>query len=201
MKKIITFGDSFTADFDRPHENHVKYMNLVKINKIKTWPHFLSDKLGYQCQNHGKAGNSNYEIFQNFCDKSNSINEGDLVIIGWSLVSKFRIVNDNNFENIYPDENGEYKNIVDNRNQNKWCDEIYSWENLIKEYSKYKNFNVFFWSGEEHRLNHEYNIYKLMEMGCSTMSVETNNLVSDNHFGIKGHMKQSEIFYKELRNE
>jgi hypothetical protein len=201
MKTLWTLGDSFTSDFTQPHENHKKYMEIVGVNEIMTWPHVLGNKLEMNVRNLGKGGNSNYEIFQKFCDISNDVDEGDTVIIGWGLVSKFRIVSNNEFHNIYPDPNGEYRNIVLNREDDKWCDEIYSWENLIKGYSKLKKFNILFWSGEEHRLNHKYSIYKLMEMGCSTMRKETNEVVSDSHFGISGHIKQAEIFYKELNHE
>jgi len=40
----------------------------------------------------------------------------------------------------------------------------------------------------------------LNNLGCTSMSDETNGEVGDSHFGIDGHNKQAEIFYNIITN-
>ena len=48
-------------------------------------------------KNTAKGGNSNYQIFFDFCENVDDINEGDIVLIGWALIGKFIVVdNDEN---------------------------------------------------------------------------------------------------------
>ena len=42
-------------------------------------------------------------------------------------------------------------------------------------------------------------IHYLRNVGCLSMSQETNNVVGDSHFGLQGHNKQAEIFYNEIK--
>ena len=43
-------------------------------------------------------------------------------------------------------------------------------------------------------------IHYLRKKGCTSMEDETNGFISDSHFGVAGHNKQAEIFYKEIKN-
>jgi hypothetical protein len=129
MRTLWTFGDSFTADIKDLSDNHREYLNMVKQLEIVSWPNLLAEKLNLNIKNLAIAGSSNYQIFQDFCDVSHLINEKDIVIIGWGLVSKFRKVKNNEFQNIYPNLNGVDNEIITDRNQDKWIEEIYSWEN------------------------------------------------------------------------
>jgi hypothetical protein len=108
------------------------------------------------------------------------------------------------------------KNEKEINRRDRWAEEVYLWQNVIYELSKNKNFNVFFWSTEEHRLIYcESDDFKskknylcsdsadmlisyLRERGCTTMSDETNGEVIDSHFGIEGNKKIAEIFYDDI---
>ena len=90
--------------------------------------------------------------------------------------------------------------IITDRNQDKWVEEIYSWENLIKTFSKSKNFNVYFWSGEEFRLNHKLNNQTLKQNNCLSMYVETEGKIPDTHLGINGHNKAADVFLNYINN-
>lgn len=233
MNTLWIFGDSFSIEYvDNLHENHKRYMQLKNINEITTWPKFLGDKLNYQVKNLAKGGTSNYEIFQNFCDNSDVICENDIVIIGWALVSKFRISYNNKFENIGNEINGSInmvsketliqiqenrKKTYDNK-RDRWAEEVYLWENSIRTLSKLKNFKTYFWTAEEPRLIYNLSeeekknknylcaeskqklITYLNNLGCTSMSDETDGIVGDSHFGIEGHTKQAEIFYNIITN-
>jgi hypothetical protein len=78
--------------------------------------------------------------------------------------------------------------------------------------SKNKNYKIYFWSTEEDRLMKQGDkknylcseskqslIHYLRDVGCLSMSQETNNVVGDSHFGLQGHNKQAEIFYNEIK--
>lgn len=234
MKTLWIFGDSFSSnyDYENLHENHKKFMEIKNVNSIPTWPTILSSKLGCEIKNFAVGGNSNYEIFQNFCDNCNLIKENDIVIIGWALIVKFRISENQKFVNIDKNSNRDYgmvsketiKEIIDNRlkivesKRDRWAEEIYIWENAIRTLSKYKNFKTYFWTAEEPRLiynqteelkkgknylcfeSNEMLLSYLNKLGCTSMSEETNGIVGDSHFGIDGHIKQSEIFYNSILN-
>ena len=201
MRTLWTFGDSFTADIKDLSDNHRQYLNMVEQLEIVSWPNLLAEKLNLNIKNLAIAGSSNYQIFQDFCDVSHLINEKDIVIIGWGLVSKFRKVKNNEFQNIYPNLNGIDSEIISDRNQDKWVEEIYSWENLIKTFSKSKNFNVYFWSGEEFRLNHKLNNQTLKQNNCKSMYDETDGKIPDTHLGINGHNNAADLFLNYINNE
>jgi hypothetical protein len=116
--------------------------------------------------------------------------------------------------------------ILDNRLKNfrydnkrdRYAEEVNMWEKVVSVLSKNKKFDVYFWNSEEERLIYcESNEFKnklnylckdskepliryLRKNNCTTMEDETNGLICDSHFGITGHIKQSEIFYNEITN-
>lgn len=231
MSTLWIFGDSFCSEVDlNSHENNnsLKYMNYMGVDKFDTWSNLLSKKLNFELKNLACGGSSNYQIFQDFCEVCHLIKPNDIVIVGWGLVSKFRISIDNKFENIHPNNLKDYDNIskdtlediVSNRlnveNKDFWAHEVYSWEVAMNNLSNNKGYKIFFWSTEENRLIYRENILfkdgkkylckdsqvnliqHLKELGCTSISDDTNNLVGDSHFGINGHKKQSEIFYDEI---
>lgn len=207
MTTLWTFGDSFTADYNinSPFDSNVnRYLRLKNEKVLKSWPNILSEKIGAQVKNFSKGGNSNYQIFQDFCDASGEIDEGDIVIICWGLLSKFRTVKDDQFINQYPTKNKGWDNVIDDREQIKWSDEVYSWEKLIINYSKSKKFDLYFWCGEETNLSNDKKIttiHQLRNMGCTNMGDETEGMIMDSHFGIEGHKKIADIFFKIITNE
>ncbi len=144
-KTIWIFGDSFSTE----NEN----------KEIKNWPNLLSEKFGWEIKNFSSDKTSNYQIFDDFCYCSDLISSGDIVIIGWGLVENFRVAvgselvnlskNDMGFEDISKD----YINCtIRDRQSEKWCEQIYFYENLIDELSKSRRFTTFYWSSNEDRL-------------------------------------------------
>lgn len=236
MNKLWIFGDSFSSSFNlkNSHENVIEYLKIIQKTEFRHWPELLSEKLEYELINYAKGGNSNYQIFQDFCDNCHLMNENDIVIIGWGLIQKFRISQNNKFINIDPNSTKDYEGVSNetvqsilknrknyhitknNLKRDRWAWEVYLWENAIDIHSKNKKYNVFFWSTEEPRLiycesdeckskknylcsnSKEPLLTYLKQKGCLSMSDETENQVSDSHFGILGHELQAEIFYKEI---
>lgn len=226
MNTLWIFGDSFSSDFDYSnlHQNHKTYMEIMGINHIPVWGTIIGEKLEMEVKNFAKGGNSNYQIFQDYCDYCHLIQENDIVIMGWGLITKFRISENNKVINIHPNDTRDYENmskltlneIVKNREKSHigidvWAGEVHGWENAMITLSKNKKYKIYFWSTEEDRLVKENNknylcsqstkslIHHLKDLGCLSMAQETNNIVSDSHFGLQGHNKQSEIFYNEIK--
>ena len=171
MNNLWIFGDSFCSTFDinQISDNMKNYLNFIDDNSIETWSELLAKKLNYNLINRARGGNSNYQIFQDFCDNCHLIKENDIVIIGWGLIQKFRISENNMFLNISPGNNRSFKNIskstidsvLKNRSEvsfinekriDRWAYEVYYWETATQVLSKNKKFKVFFWSTEEPRL-------------------------------------------------
>ena len=204
MNKLWIFGDSFSSDFDikYSHQNHIDYMNLMDVNEMIHWPTILANKLNYKLVNLAKGGNSNYQIFFNLCENINQIEENDIILIGWALIGKFIIADNNQFSNIHPHglyfhapiSSSSIVEINENRKNEIWVNEVRYWEKLINEFIKLKNCKIIFWSGEEDKLkNINIDVTK-----CETMRSETDNNVQDSHLGNLGHNTLAEIFYKEL---
>ena len=161
MNTLWIFGDSFSSDFDYKnlHENHKTYMDIFNIEYIPVWASVLGEKLGYDVKNLAKGGNSNYQIFQDYCDSCNLIQPNDIVIVGWGLIDKFRISQNNKVVNIHPNNTRDYENMskstldemIKNRREiyngiDIWAGEIYGWERAIDTLSKNKGYQIYFWS-------------------------------------------------------
>lgn len=204
MSNLWIFGDSFSSDFDikHAHQNHIDYMKFKCVDTMIYWPTLLTEKLNYNLNNFAKGGNSNYQIFFDFCENIKSIYENDIVLVGWALIGKFIIADNNGFNNIHPYnsyhflsiKNDTIQDIVENRKLKAWENEINYWEILMNETINNKNAKILFWSGEENKLNKA----KIDLTSCPTMTSETNELVQDSHLGIDGHNKLAEIFYNKL---
>ena len=227
MNTLWIFGDSFSSDFDYKnlHGNHKSYMDIFNIEHIPVWASVLGEKLGYDVKNLAKGGNSNYQIFQDYCDSCHLIQPNDIVIVGWGLIDKFRISQNNKVVNIHPNNTRDYENMskstldemIKNRQEvyngiDVWAGEINGWENAMDTLSKNKGYQIYFWSTEEDRLMKQEDkknylcseskkslIHYLRDLGCLSMSQETNDVVGDSHFGLQGHNKQAEIFYNEIK--
>ena len=248
MRTLHLFGDSYT-------EGHLLDITLPSYKEWKAyrggelplcWGDLLSEKLNMIMNNRAIGGMSNSEIFQTICKHSDEFKKDDIVIINWSYPSRFR-----------------WASCADETNGCRWVrlggnphdgsvisedtridialqktlipciEEIYEHEKLIYEYSKSKNFEVFFWSADIDIINNlppeklmvrkyilHAQINKLpleifdshisiarsdmkrtifdtfYEYGALTIAEETNYKVFDNHLGEKGHIVQSELFYK-----
>lgn len=157
------------------------------------------------------GASSNYEIFQTFCDKLNQFKSGDVVIIGWSFKERFRLVNDQNngFVRIGPNYVVKLPNVSQNtideicvnRMNERWIDEVYSWEKVIKKLCEFIGVKLLIWSFDGTFLEHRGMRTILENMGAQTITEETNGEIKDLHFGEMGHIAQSDYFYSILNGE
>jgi hypothetical protein len=250
MRTLHLFGDSYT-------EGHNLDLTFPPYKEWKTyrggelplcWGDLLSEKLNMKMNNWAIGGMSNSEIFQTICKHSHEFKKNDIVIINWTYPNRFRWVVRLEKQRQYVwrrlGANPSDGSIISEQTRNDistnkilppYIDEVYEHENLISEYSKSKNFEVFFWSADvdiinnlpiERLYNNKYILHEQInklplniddktphigiariEMkrtifdvfypyGAMTIGEETNWEVLDNHLGEKGHLIQSELFYK-----
>lgn len=226
MVTLWVFGDNSSSIFGETTERRYFYYKKYRNGIFpKSWSELLSEKLNTKLRNLAVSGQSNYDIFDWFCKYCQNIKKNDIVIIGWSPIINFRLIDDyqkkfvsiigtaSNFNTnrkhfLKGISNQTITEILDNRNQKDWIDEIYSWENLIYYISKIVGFKVYFWSFDsslnkknyvggntENFRNH------LISIGAEDITKETSELLTDSHFGEKGQLVQSEYFYNHIINE
>lgn len=96
---LYVFGDSHTQTF----ENHAKsdltwakqYINY--LGEIpKNYPDIIAENYNIDVVNYGMGGCSNYTIFESFINNHKYIKPKDLVIFGWTSISRFRVANNVN---------------------------------------------------------------------------------------------------------
>lgn len=196
MATLWTFGDSLTERFNPNYEWSKKYIDW-KGYVPKVYGNYVSEMLNYDLQNLGKAGSDNYTIFETFCKTYSHIKDGDVVIIGWTSVGRFRFVSSSgnwvtlnpNYTNYLDNLNFISKNTIDeifiNRTNSNYIDEVNNWIQFIN--SSCINKKIIHWStikGEgELDTHHFFNMERI--------NVETNGLIDDLHFSENGHQQMS----------
>ena len=240
MSTLFTFGCSFTEDFERVLET-TKYSNFIPAQRRyvedylngripKSWPQLLSENLDLDLKNYGVGGMSNYHIFEEVCEHCNEFKEGDVVVIGWTHVTRFRWVgNDNSWSPIFSQytENASkiisentYNEILIQRTKNLYVIEIYKYQKLIEQLSTSVGFDLYFWSSDGEIINKENkqfingkkyllnasisynnNVFNIIQKnGGKTINEETEGKIPDNHLGESGHKVQAELFYNHIKN-
>lgn len=223
MNKLWVFGDNASSIFGRTKERRYEYYRRLRNDVFPpTWSELLASKLDLKLNNYAIGGQSNYDIFEWFCKVSNKIQKNDIVIIGWANIQNYRLYDEytQSFITVRPYainnpntprllngiELDTINQISKNRVNEKWATEVESWMTLINEYKELKNFKLYYWTfdpvlnkpgfiGSEHEDFRSH----LISLGAEDIRMETNGLLNDDHFGEKGHLIQSEYFYKLIK--
>jgi len=218
MNRIWVFGDNSSCVFSRTKERRFQYYKRYRNGDFPpSWSELLSHDLGRKLNNYAVQGQSNYDVFEWFCRMSINLQENDIVLIGWSNVERFRLYDNftKDYVSIRPDAlkrantynslNGvsleSINEILKNRRDDKWCEEVGSWEVLINEYCKLKKCFVFYWTFDQ-QLNKPYYVgglhldfrEYLISIGAEDITMETKGKLTDGHFGENGHKIQAQYF-------
>jgi hypothetical protein len=211
MNCIWVFGDSFSTPFDSLKlgdwsKEYIKWKGYVP----KTFGTNLSDRLNMNVNNFAIGGMDNYTIFDNIIINAPNFKKGDIIIVGWSDIIRFRLAGqENKLKFILPnvDNSKLIKGLTqDTINQilvnrtNPWYFEEFiikfnflNW--LLKDY-------IFIqWSPFLFNLFTE--IYKLPFVKFVTKNVyqETNGKINDTHLSELGHLEITEHFMLLINNE
>jgi len=164
MNKLWTFGCSFTADFYPVGYEHIsstydEYKKFKGGTLPDVWPTILGKKLNYDVKNCAIGGSSNYNILKQFINVIDNINDGDILIFGWTQLVRFCAVNELEYRMIemlprqsYDVNVGYSKTTIDeilvNRSHPLWAEEIQNWIKFINDYCCLKNVEVFHWNSD-----------------------------------------------------
>lgn len=191
MATVWTFGDSMTERYNPAYKWSRDYIDW-KGYVPKVYGNFVSEMLNYDLQNLGVAGCDNYTIFERFCNAYPKIQDGDIVIIGWTSSIRFRLVDKNgqwkslvpNFENHIPNFNSISESTINetliNRDHKKYIDEVNNWIGFID--SACVNKKIIHW--DTIKGDGEFNTYHFFEM--EKIREETNGECNDSHFSENG---------------
>lgn len=209
MSKLYVFGCSYSA----VHNMHLlnnpsmkKYYEFRGGNFPPTWSELLAKKTGLELVNLAEWGSDNYTIFERFCDISDKITSNDVVIIGWSQTLRYRLYSEslkslsslnvwdiNKNENFSDISKQTINEILINRDNQLWVNEVYNWIKLIKQLSNLNGFKLYNWSFFP-EFPEMYIIDDVLEFGAKYISHETKGYVDDQHFGEIGHQVQAQHF-------
>jgi hypothetical protein len=231
MNKLWTFGCSFTSEYNfTPYKGAinqmVQYREWRNGNEPELWTTILAKKLNLEEKNLGYPGSSVYKIFDSFCNNCHLIERGDVVIVEWTRLQRFRVSLHGHFPTVLPVQNKDNHTILSydatvqiqvNRNEKPFVNEIYSFQNFIEEFCNSLGCEIYFWSADNNLINNENEEFKSkrkylfpeanMDMtqylrrkyGAETIYDETNGEVADQqHYGEKGHNVMGNIFYNEI---
>lgn len=211
MNRLFVFGCSYSSVYDELvlGDPSIKaYSEYRGGNLPKTWSELLADDYGYELINEAGWGICNYTIFERFCKQIPNIKTGDVVIIGWTETSRYRLYNDqlDRYEDLGA-WSKEDRSILDNISQNTmdeilinrsfeaWSNEVRSWIVAIEKLSELIGFKVLNWTFFEYLA--EIGVADDLE-GIQTITHETNGEIKNEHIGEQGHVTQCEYFKKRL---
>ena len=169
MNTLYTFGCSFTENFDPfiKYSGTTRYDYIMKYHngKIpKSWPQIMSEQLNMELRNHGgmdgitgktgMEGNCNFSIFNNVCMASKDFQRGDIVIIEWTHMERFKWADHdtNRITTITPNQIPiEYdKNVIEsifvNRTHVLWIEELFKYQILINKLADSIGLRVYYWT-------------------------------------------------------
>ncbi len=204
MNKLWVFGDSYSEKFS-------------KLLKNRNWKHFYLDWKGYTPKSYGEiiaeksnfilmnqaiGGTDNYTILDTIINAIDTINENDVIIIGWSNTLRFRVVSiENSFNTIRPgslntflnyNKIGKYVDLSDetlteiavNRSSSVYINELNNYIKLLN--FTFKNNKIIHWSPfAQHRegLNTTFK----NPFDYETIREETKGEIDDGHFTSNAH--------------
>lgn len=215
MGKLYVFGCSYSA----LHNIHLlndpslkRYYEYRGGTFPPVWSEILAEKLGLELVNTARWGADNYTIFENFCKLSDQINSEDIVIIGWSQTLRFRLYSETwnilASLNVWDTKDNHHlpnisqqtiNEVLVNRDNSLWVDEVYNWMNIINRLSKLVNFKLLHWSFFT-EFPEMYLINTLLDLGAEYITHETKGEVKNEHFGEIGHQVQAEYFKNIILN-
>lgn len=219
------YFDNFNGDLSEG--GYTKYKRWKGGTFPKTWSELLADKIGYTLKNYGRGGACNYYNIREYNDHCHEIQEGDLVIFEWTHVERFWVVmNEKDLTNVAG--NWQYDNvglhprtveeIYVNRNNKPFADEIYSFQKAMDRMAELGKHKIYYWSACDMIINSESKEFKsdpkylLSECDESAITYyarrydnlriyqETNNEITDAHYGEFGHKFLCDKFYDELKD-
>jgi len=208
---IWIFGDSYSAPFDSIGvglwaEEYIKWKGYVP----KTFGDNLANKLNTEVRNFALGGSDNYTIFESIIKNVPEFKKDDIVIVGWSSMTRFRLVNDNDkFVFILPNINNSklisdvsqktINEILVNRTKPSYFEEFkvkFDFLNWLLKDMTFIQWTPFI----ENFLVHKY-VLGFVKEDKTYVNIETNGLVNDTHYSELGHIELTDDFMELINDD
>jgi hypothetical protein len=175
----------------------------------------ISKELGCDIEILSSAGASNTEIFHTFISKMDEITEGDLVIVNWTYLNRFRIANDNNeFDKVMiqagcksPNSLINIKSLEEigvNRNSHTiYYKEVSDYSKVIKKICNNKIY-TFIWTFMNHSEKMDKYIKEFYDEvksinNLETITKETLGIIVDGHYSEYAHQQLADEILKNIK--
>jgi hypothetical protein len=218
MNKLWVFGDSFSEPFSKINKNFWKRpYQQWKGYTPKCYGEVIADTLKLKHTNLAIGGADNYTILDSIIDVLHNINTEDIIIIGWSDISRCRVVNINNtFTTIkardFESENKskiktyslvDLKNetlieLIINRDNSVYINELNNYIKLIN--FSFPNNKIIHWSPfflDTKGLN---TTFKPPTIRYESVATETNKFINDYHYSEGGHLEIAKNIINAINN-
>jgi hypothetical protein len=219
--KLWIFGDSFSdrfSDYDvvKYHDSdyRVRYHKWKGYSPL-SYGEVISKELGCDIEILSSAGASNTEIFHTFISKMDEITEGDLVIVNWTYLNRFRIANDNNeFDKVMiqagcksPNSLINIKSLEEigvNRNSHTiYYKEVSDYSKVIKKICNNKIY-TFIWTFMNHSEKMDKYIKEFYDEvksinNLETITKETLGIIVDGHYSEYAHQQLADEILKNIK--
>lgn len=201
---VWCFGDSLSTPFNKEpftgSDEYVDYKGYVP----KIYPQIISEKLNMNLKYFSDSGRDNYSIFESVCEVADKIKEDDIIIIGWSHIDRFRVVQtDGIWKSILPlpSKYFKYWDMIPNFNkeffqmmlvnridkEKNYADELNNWIKLLN--TCFKDNKIIHWTAFKQPL-----INCIYFENIDLIVNETNGEIKDRHYSELGHQQLSGIF-------
>jgi len=214
---VWIFGDSFSTEFTHPNsinwaDPYIKHLGYIP----DCFGQIISKKLNCNYVNMALGGSDNYTIMETISSVSNSISNDDIIILGWSNISRFRILNDYGkwvtiIHTLLPTtdygstinrfDTDLFESLSVNRETKAGYDEIINWTKLLKRIFGNK---LIVWDWDRSYFKNNPNQYINLpyeEIYSESVEKDTNGLIKDAHFSRIGHAMLADWFISKIEGK
>jgi len=167
MSNLYTFGCSYTAGFHENISANYKKYKEFRGDFPKSWPEILAELLTLNPINYGQGASGNNEIFVTFCQNCNEFKKGDVVIVEWTFMERYRIATgngNNDWTRVGPGRisttiisQNTHDEIIYNRTLIPYIYELYDYMKIMDRLSESVGFKLYYWGFNENLI---YNLPK-----------------------------------------
>jgi predicted transport protein len=196
--KLWVFGDSYSETFRRIqggiYLNWKKNYVDFKGYEPKVFSDIVAEELNLELVNTNLKGESsdNATIFSRIINNIDNIKKGDVISVGWTTVTRYRVVNFNSksWDIInpghpiidYPNLSEQtFQEIGINRTHKLYFNELCEWVEVVNKLFKENKIIQWTWT-MQHSMKHH------------TIIEETDGLLEDYHWSEKGHQDFAKWF-------
>jgi len=214
-KTLWVFGDSMSAPFYNASMGKwlKPYLQKLDLDKFSFWPEIVGKELKMLVENHAIGGIDNSSIMEKFSENADNLKNGDIVILNWTNISRFRIPINTGYSYVIPGHipaylvghgiftEEELKKILVTRDHPLFQEEVNMWSNLVNEFCKLKDITVLFWGICNFQPYFFLHLYDLRNIPGGYRILDDFPELGDHHFSMNGHKIFAEKVIQRLQSK